>query len=100
MVKRSTGLQSGRSKKLRKRIGTRKVGTSRLLKNFNIGDKVHLDLRIGYEPIPHGRYRGRTGMIIGRRGAAYIVSLMDGNKKRTLISHPVHLRPYLGGNSK
>lgn len=40
----------------------------------------------------HPRFYGRVGIIEGKRGRCYLVSIKDGGKEKTLIVHPVHLR--------
>jgi large subunit ribosomal protein L21e len=42
--------------------------------------------------MPHPRYKGRIGKIIGKRGKSYIVEITDGNKVKKLISRPEHLK--------
>jgi len=96
MVKRSSGLQSGRSKTLRRRRSSRKIGTARALRQFKPGDVVHIDLRAGFEGMPHGRYKGRTGTVVRQQGSAYVIDVREGGKVRKIISDPVHLRPYRG----
>ncbi|MEM2817823.1 MAG: hypothetical protein QXN39_05010 [Archaeoglobaceae archaeon] len=42
--------------------------------------------------MPHPRYHGRSGVVVGQRGRAYLVQIRDGGKIKTLISRPEHLR--------
>ena len=42
--------------------------------------------------MPFIRYKGRVGKVAGIRGKSYLVEIFDGNKKKTLISKPEHLR--------
>jgi len=43
--------------------------------------------------IPHYRYKGKTGVIVRKRGRAYVVAIKLGNKDKTLMLRPEHLRP-------
>lgn len=94
-MKRSKGLRSkGRSllsKHPRKR-GIR--GLSYLLVEYKVGDKVVLDIdssSIG--TAPHRRYHGLTGVIIGKRGRAYVIETKLGDKTKIVITTPEHIRP-------
>lgn len=42
--------------------------------------------------MPHSRYHGRTGTIVGQRGRCYLVDVKLGNSKKTLIIGKEHLR--------
>jgi large subunit ribosomal protein L21e len=43
--------------------------------------------------MPHRRFQGRTGFIQNRQGAAWVVSVKDGNMMKTVVARPEHLRP-------
>ncbi|TDA26755.1 MAG: 50S ribosomal protein L21e, partial [Archaeoglobi archaeon] len=43
---------------------------------------------------PHPRYQGRSGIVVGKRGRAYLVQIKDGSIVKTLISRPEHLRAF------
>ena len=40
----------------------------------------------------HRRFHGKKGIIQSLRGQCYEVNIKDGNKIKTLIVHPVHLK--------
>lgn len=66
---------------------------SYLLQDYKPGDKVVLK----YDPsihkgMPHRRFYGKIGTIIGKRGKAYILQVVDGDKTKTLIARPEHLK--------
>lgn len=69
-----------------------RLGTTKLLQKFDIGDKVCIDLQSGYTGMPHPRYRGRSGTVIGRQGEAYVVEIKDMNARKKLIITGVHLK--------
>jgi hypothetical protein len=41
--------------------------------------------------MPFSRFHGLTGVVIGERGAAYEVSVKDGNKTKMVVARPEHL---------
>ncbi len=93
-MKRSRGLRSKTRHKMRK--SSREKGplsTTRLMKSFTVGDKVHIVLEPSIQKgQPHPRFHGRTGTVIGKRGRSYLVEISDGDAKKMVISAPVHLR--------
>lgn len=91
MVKRSLGKLSKRTRLLRKKTRT-KLSVGRIMREFNEGDRVSLDYVAGQQGMPHPRYRGRSGVIVGKRGNAYIVEIRDMTAIKHLIVPGVHLR--------
>ena len=94
MVKRIGGIRRKTRYKLRKEKRKRgKISLSNYFQSFNVGDRVSL----GAEPaVQKGsynfRFMGKAGVIIGKRGNCYEVSIKDGGKEKMLIVHPIHLR--------
>lgn len=89
MVKRSKGTLSTYTRKVKSKG---KVGMTGIFQEFNTNDKVVIDLKAGYSGMPHPRYRGKHAVVLNKQGNAYIIEIKDGNKKKTLISYPVHLK--------
>jgi large subunit ribosomal protein L21e len=93
-MKRSRGFRSKSRHKLSKK--TREKGVlpiTRLMKNFEVGEKVHIVLESSIQKgQPHPRFHGRTGTVVGKRGRSYLVEINDGDAKKIVISAPVHLR--------
>ena len=89
MVRRSKGALSTRTKKLRLK---EPVTVSKLVKSFSVGNKVIIDPKAYQRGIPALRYINRQGIIIEKRGECYVIEIRDGNKKKKLVSHPVHLQ--------
>jgi len=78
--------------------GTKKLKKARRFtagdfnKTFKIGDKVAIDPKPYYRSgIPHQRYRGKSGVIVGKRGGAYEVEILDGRKRKHFIVLPLHI---------
>lgn len=91
MVKRSRGMRSRTRKKLTRKL--RRKGITRFLKSFEIGEKVVIvPDPSSHKGMPFPRYKGRVGVVTGKRGKAYLVEILDGNKKKTIISRPEHLK--------
>jgi len=45
--------------------------------------------------MPHRRYQGKTGVILGVRGKSYEVKVKLGDKEKILVIRPEHLAPVL-----
>lgn len=92
MVKKSHGFRRGTRKKLRQKPSKRPAIT-KFLQKFKKNEKV----MISQEPssqkgMPFPRYMGRVGKITGKRGKSYLVELVVGKKKKTIISRAEHLK--------
>jgi large subunit ribosomal protein L21e len=42
--------------------------------------------------MPHPRYQGKEGTVTATRGDSYEIGIMDGGKKKTLITNSAHLK--------
>lgn len=92
MVGRSKGFRSNTRNKLKK--GYHKSGIGKFLRKFEINQKVLIKLEpSSHKGMPHPRFHGRVGVVIGTRGRAYIVQVRDGNSYKKLIVNPEHLTP-------
>lgn len=92
MTERSHGLFQGRSRHLARHHKPGRLGIGKLLKHFDVGDKVAIVPKGNFKDIPHPRYRGRVGTVTGRQGSAYVVEFMVSSRtKRKLIVSQRHL---------
>ncbi len=93
-MQRSRGTRSKTRHKMRKRARDKgRLSTTKLMKSFDIGDKVHVVLEPSIQRgQPHPRFHGRTGTVTGKRGRSYLVEITDGKALKTVISAPVHLK--------
>lgn len=79
---------------LKKNVREKGIKTpSYLLQDYKPGDKVVLK----YDPsihkgMPHRRFYGKIGTVTGKRGKAYVLQVIDGDKTKTLIARPEHLK--------
>jgi large subunit ribosomal protein L21e len=89
---------NGPLKKTRNKLSNdpRESGISppqRAIEDFDAGERVHLRI----DPsVPdgrfHPRFNGHTGKVLGEQGSAYRVEITDGEKEKTLIVTPAHLK--------
>ena len=78
-----------------KRKRTRERGKLRLSQYFQKlekGDKVTVVRELSETAVFPKRIQGRTGVIEGRRGKAYIVKIKDYDKEKLFIITPIHLK--------
>ena len=82
-------------KRHRKKVRQRGLGSiDKYLINYAIGDYVDVitDPSQHSRGMPHRRYHGLTGIIIGVRGRCFEVEVKLGNSKKQLIVGIEHLR--------
>lgn len=69
------------------------VPVTSLIQQFEIGQKVHVVIEPSVQKgMPHRRFHGMTGTVIGQRGRAWLLSIRDGGKEKILIARPQHLK--------
>ncbi len=92
MGARSHGLFSGRSRHLSRHGKLSTLGLSKLINKFENGDTVVIAPHGNFRNIPHPRYKGRIGTVVGNRGSAYVVEVAaSGPEKVTLIVRQEYL---------
>ena len=63
------------------------------LKKFEVGDKVHIIVEPSvHHGLPHRRFHGRTGEVMGTQGSCYKVRVSDMGAQKEVLVHPVHLK--------
>jgi large subunit ribosomal protein L21e len=45
--------------------------------------------------MPHLRFHGKTGTVIGNQGRAFVLAVKDGDKIKTVLARPEHMRKVL-----
>jgi len=95
-LKRSKGYRVKTRSLLRKKPRERgKIQLSRLLYEYQEGDSVVIKIDPSVQKgMPHRRYYGKVGRIVGKRGRSYIVSVTQGDAVKEIIVRPEHLKPY------
>jgi large subunit ribosomal protein L21e len=93
MSRSGRGFRTGTRRKFKKPHG-QKFTVERYLTGFQVNQKVLIDIDPSSpKNIPHYRYKGKVGVVKKKRGRAYIVNIMLGNKQKTLMLKPEHLKP-------
>jgi len=93
MGSKSHGLRFRSGRKLRKKVREKGIRIRNFMQEFEIGQSVHLTIEsASHKGMPHPRFKGRTGEIVGKRGRAYLVKIRDGGKYKTVIASPEHLK--------
>ena len=60
---------------------------------FDVGEQAHIHLDPSIiKGAPHLRFHGKTGTVLAAQGRAYVLSARHGNKYKTVISRPEHMR--------
>jgi large subunit ribosomal protein L21e len=88
MVRKSYGKKRRTRHKLKLE---KRIAITRFLQEFGIGDRVHVDISTN-KNIPHPKFQGLTGKVVGKRGASYIVMVKDGNATKRIFIKPEHLK--------
>jgi large subunit ribosomal protein L21e len=68
-----------------------KVKIRKQLQAFSENDLASISINPSYQNIPHPRYQGRTGKIVGSQGRAYYLEIHDGGKTKKILVTPEHL---------
>jgi large subunit ribosomal protein L21e len=92
MVKKSRGFRAKTRFKLRQKVAYRPPITKFLQEFENDQTVVILQEPSSQRGMPHPRFKGKIGKVIGRRGKSYIVEIVDGHMVKKLISAPEHLK--------
>ncbi|MFH1125923.1 MAG: 50S ribosomal protein L21e [Candidatus Altiarchaeota archaeon] len=68
-----------------------KVKIRKYMQSFKENDRASISINPSYQSIPHPRYQGWTGKIVGTQGRAYFLEIKDGGKTKRLLVTPEHL---------
>lgn len=97
MVKASRGIRRKTRNILSKTARTKGMTPiTHEFQEFDVGEKVSvvIDPTI-HKGMPHMRFQGKTGVVSGKQGRAFVVDLKDGDKPKTVIARPEHLKKSL-----
>ncbi len=94
MVRRSKGIRSKTRNILRKSVRQKGMPPiTRSFARFEEGERVNIVIEPSvHGGMPHTRFQGLCGIIVGKQGNAYLVDLKHGNKQKQLIVRPEHLK--------
>jgi large subunit ribosomal protein L21e len=77
----------------KKKVRTRgKIQLSRYFQELKKGDKVAVAKEKSVSFSFPERLQGRAGVIVEKRGRAYIVKISDQKKEKKFIIEPIHLK--------
>lgn len=77
----------------KKPIRTRgKLQLSKYFQDLKEGDYVSVSREQSLPVNFPKRYQGITGIIEGKRGKAYLIKIMDGNKEKRILIESIHLK--------
>ena len=91
---KSKGPRRKSRKTLTKRVREKgKLGLSRLLAEYEIGDKVVIDIDPGvHGGMPHKRFQGKVGSVVEKRGRAYILDIPQRKTSKFIVAGPEHIK--------
>lgn len=75
-----------------------KIGFSKYFQEFENGDTVAVIREISLNASFPKRLQGKTGIIGGKRGKAYLVKIKDIKKEKKFLIEPIHLKKIKGIN--
>lgn len=79
----------GKGKKVRQKG---KIRLSSYFKKIDDGDRVAIVRELSVVSSFPKRIQGMSGVVESSRGKFKVIKLKDGNKMKTFIIHPVHLK--------
>ena len=83
-----------KTRNLRVKVRDRgKIKIRKYLQKFEEGDIVSISIDASYQAIPHPRFRGKSGKVVGNQGRAYYVRIKDMNMTKNVLITPEHLIP-------
>lgn len=69
-----------------------KIRLSQYFQEFKEGERVAIIRDPAFNPAFPIRTQGRSGVVIGQKGSAYIIKLKNGNQTNFYNIKPIHLR--------
>ncbi len=93
-MKMSHGPRARSRSKMTKKVRNRGMPSiRRYLAKFEVGEYAAVAINSSeHYGLPHHRFQGRTGVIVGMQGKCYKLKIRDGGMEKLLIVHPVHLK--------
>lgn len=94
MVVRSKGIRSKSRHILRHKPRERGMPpVTHSLRDFPDGSRVAVKIDPSiHKGMPHIRFQGQTGTVIGRQGRSFRVKVVVGHKPKELVVRPEHLK--------
>ncbi len=90
MVVKSHGARRRTREKFR---GPAKLTVNKLVQDFSEGRRVAIVISSNSQKgMPFKRFHGLTGVVVEKRGRAFVVEIKDGNATKKVIARPEHLK--------
>ena len=95
MVRRSRGIRAKSRHVMRKSVSEPSMPpVTKSLQKFADRQKVAITINPSiHGGIPHRKFQGLTGEIVGKQGEAYLLKIKTGRKEKEIIIRPEHLKP-------
>ena len=91
-MKQSKGLRSSTRRKLSKKFGE-KFTITPYMQDFKPSETVIIKIDpFSQKGMPHHRFKGLVGEVVEKRGDSFVLNVKVGNKTKTVISRPEHLK--------
>ena len=72
-----------------------KLGLSRLLAQYDLGDKVVINIDPAiHKGMPHKRFQGKVATIVEKRGSAYVLDIPQRKTSKYVIAGPEHIQKH------
>ena len=92
MAKGTKGPRKRTRNKMKKPLRD-KTTVNQFLEQFSEGERVLIKIEpSSHRSMPHPRFKGKGGVVTGKRGGSYVVEIRDGGLKKTIITTSEHLR--------
>ena len=94
MVRTSKGIRKRTRNILSRKPRNRGLSPlTRTFQKYEEGEKANIVLDPSvHGGMPHMRFHGKTGTVIGNQGRAYVLQLKMGNKPKRVIVYPEHMK--------
>jgi large subunit ribosomal protein L21e len=94
MGRRSRGIRSKSRHVMRKRAREPSLPPiTKSLQQFADHDRVAIAIDPSiHKGMPHRKFQGLTGEVIGKQGEAYLLKIRNGGKEKKILIRPEHLK--------
>jgi large subunit ribosomal protein L21e len=73
-----------------------KLGLSRLLADYRVGDKVVINIDPAiHKGMPHKRFQGKVATVVEKRGKAYVLDIPQRKTSKLVIAGPEHIQKHM-----
>ena len=82
----------GSRRKCRFKLKGGRFSIAEALQSFKVGQSVVVNINSSiHTGMPHPRYQGNVGTVVGKRGRAFVLEVSDQGKSKQILSKPEHL---------